>query len=51
VSDWLVDTSALVRLASSPDAAIWAERITGAWESIGRRADATGQQVERLALA
>jgi predicted nucleic acid-binding protein len=27
VSGWLIDTSALVRLATSPDAATWAERI------------------------
>jgi predicted nucleic acid-binding protein len=27
VSGWLIDKSALVRLASSPDAAEWAERI------------------------
>jgi len=27
VSDWLIDTSALMRLASSPDAARWADRI------------------------
>jgi predicted nucleic acid-binding protein len=27
VSDWLIDTSALVRLAASPDARTWAERI------------------------
>lgn len=27
VSRWLIDTSALARLAASPDAATWAERI------------------------
>jgi len=27
VTDWLVDTSALIRLGSSPDAAAWSERI------------------------
>jgi len=27
VTDWLIDKSALVRLASSPDAADWAARI------------------------
>jgi len=27
VSDWLIDKSALVRLADSPDAAAWANRI------------------------
>ena len=27
MSDWLIDTSALMRLASSPDAAGWADRI------------------------
>lgn len=27
VSGWVVDKSALVRLASSPDAALWADRI------------------------
>jgi predicted nucleic acid-binding protein len=27
VTDWLIDKSALVRLADSPDAAEWAERI------------------------
>lgn len=27
MSDWLVDTSALARFASSPDAAQWADRI------------------------
>lgn len=27
MSDWLVDTSALVRLGTSPDAPAWAERI------------------------
>jgi predicted nucleic acid-binding protein len=27
VSGWLIDTSALARLATSPDAATWAERI------------------------
>ncbi len=27
VTDWLIDKSALVRLASSPDAARWAARI------------------------
>lgn len=27
MSDWLIDTSALVRLGSSPDAAAWADRI------------------------
>jgi predicted nucleic acid-binding protein len=27
VTDWLIDTSALVRLAASPDAAQWAARI------------------------
>jgi hypothetical protein len=27
VSGWLIDKSALVRLAVSPDAAVWAERI------------------------
>jgi predicted nucleic acid-binding protein len=27
VSDWLIDKSALVRLADSPDAVAWAERI------------------------
>ena len=27
VSSWLIDKSALVRLGSSPDAAIWADRI------------------------
>ena len=27
VTEWLVDKSALVRLAASPDAALWAERI------------------------
>ena len=27
VSGWLIDTSALARLATSPDAAAWAERI------------------------
>ncbi len=27
MSDWLIDTSALVRLASSPDGRVWAERI------------------------
>lgn len=27
MTDWLIDTSALVRLAVSPEAAVWAERI------------------------
>lgn len=27
MTDWLIDTSALVRLAVSPDARVWAERI------------------------
>ncbi|MHB8630380.1 MAG: PIN domain-containing protein [Candidatus Limnocylindria bacterium] len=27
VTDWLIDTSALARLATSPDADMWAERI------------------------
>ena len=27
VTDWLIDTSALARLGTSPDAALWAERI------------------------
>jgi hypothetical protein len=27
VTDWLIDKSALVRLAASPDAAQWAARI------------------------
>jgi len=27
VSDWLIDTSALARLANTPDVALWAERI------------------------
>ena len=27
MSGWLIDTSALARLATSPDAAMWAERI------------------------
>lgn len=27
VSDWLIDKSAIVRLGSSPDAAVWADRI------------------------
>jgi predicted nucleic acid-binding protein len=27
VTDWLIDKSALVRLAGSPDAAVWAARI------------------------
>lgn len=27
VTEWLIDKSALVRLASSPDAEVWAERI------------------------
>jgi predicted nucleic acid-binding protein len=27
VTDWLIDKSALVRLADSPDAAVWAARI------------------------
>lgn len=27
MSDWLIDTSALARLAASPDAEIWADRI------------------------
>ena len=27
MSDWLIDTSALVRLAVSPDAEMWADRI------------------------
>jgi predicted nucleic acid-binding protein len=27
VSDWLIDTSALARLATSPDASDWADRI------------------------
>ena len=27
VTDWLIDTSALVRLATSPEAAVWADRI------------------------
>jgi len=29
VTDWLIDKSALVRLAASPDAAQWAARIEG----------------------
>jgi predicted nucleic acid-binding protein len=29
VTTWLIDKSALVRLAASPDAAGWAERIEG----------------------
>ena len=27
MTSWLIDTSALVRLASSPDAGVWADRI------------------------
>ena len=27
VTEWLIDKSALVRLANSPDAAVWADRI------------------------
>ena len=27
VTDWLIDTSALARLGTSPDSALWAERI------------------------
>ena len=27
MADWLIDTSALARLATSPDAALWADRI------------------------
>jgi len=27
VTSWLIDTSALVRLANSPDAGVWADRI------------------------
>lgn len=27
MTDWLIDTSALARLGSSPEAALWAERI------------------------
>lgn len=27
MTDWLIDTSALARLGSSPEAAVWAERI------------------------
>jgi predicted nucleic acid-binding protein len=28
VTDWLIDTSALARLATTPDAATWADRIS-----------------------
>ena len=48
VTEWLVDNSALVRLAGSPDAALWAIERGLVRITTVLIADITGQPTERL---